>query len=91
MDIHENDLVIAVEDSGGGIPPDVRARIFQPYQSIPGNGAPGLGLAVAQRIASAHGGRIELFTSLGEGSTFAVRLPLATPVPEARAIREVRP
>jgi hypothetical protein len=91
VDIHENDLVIAVEDSGGGIPPEVRARIFQPYQSIPGNGAPGLGLAVAQRIATAHGGRIELFTSLGEGSTFAVRLPLATPVPEARTASEVRP
>lgn len=78
QDTYQNDLVISVEDTGSGIPSDVRARIFEPYQSIRGYGGLGLGLAVSQRIASAHGGRIDLLTSLGEGSTFTVRLPIAS-------------
>ncbi|MHC1789617.1 sensor histidine kinase [Solidesulfovibrio sp.] len=76
QDTYQNDLVISVEDMGGGIPGDVRARIFQPYQSIKEYAGLGLGLAVSQRIAGAHGGRIELLSSLGEGSTFTVRLPI---------------
>jgi two-component sensor histidine kinase len=75
-DAYQNDIVVSVEDTGGGIPSDVRADIFQPYQSIREYPGLGLGLAVSQRIASAHGGRIELFTSLGEGSAFSVRLPV---------------
>ena len=79
QDAYQQELVISVEDTGSGIPSDVRTAIFEPYQSIRACG--GLGLAVSQRIASAHGGRIELLTSLGEGSTFTVRLPIASVLP----------
>ena len=81
QDAYQQELVISVEDTGSGIPSDVRTAIFEPYQSIRACGGLGLGLAVSQRIASAHGGRIELLTSLGEGSTFTVRLPIASVLP----------
>jgi two-component system sensor histidine kinase QseC len=50
-----------VEDSGPGVPPELRARIFDRHFRVPGSsgGAGGLGLSIAQRVAQLHGGRIE--------------------------------
>ncbi|MGH7314901.1 MAG: two-component system sensor histidine kinase NtrB, partial [Candidatus Rokuibacteriota bacterium] len=68
-------VAIAVTDTGGGIPPDERRRIFEPFYSRKRTGT-GLGLTIAQRIVATHGGRIDVETTPGRGSCFTVLLPL---------------
>ena len=69
------EVLIAVADTGPGIPPEERWRIFQPFFSKKPGGT-GLGLAIAQRIVSAHGGRIDLESLPGQGSRFTICLPV---------------
>jgi len=66
---------VAVEDSGPGVSADVREHLFEPFFTTKRNGT-GLGLATAQRFASAHGGHIELGGSSLGGARFVVHLPL---------------
>jgi signal transduction histidine kinase len=73
--------VIQVEDHGVGIAAVEQKRIFEKFYRIPTseNGAvsgTGLGLALVAHIAEAHGGRVEVDSVLGKGSTFSIRLPL---------------
>jgi len=68
------DLVLAVEDNGEGIPPDVRARMFELFYSNR-KGGTGLGLAIVERIAGGHGASLEVDSRLGAGTTVAVRFP----------------
>jgi signal transduction histidine kinase len=70
-------VAVSVSDTGPGITPEERERIFRPFWSRDGGGT-GLGLAIAGELAAALGGRIELDTAPGEGSRFALVLP-ATP------------
>jgi signal transduction histidine kinase len=79
----QNDVVgIAVRDEGPGITPAERGTVFKlfrrgkcgPVSQTPGTG---LGLAISKRIVQAHGGRIELESQVGKGSTFTVTIPLA--------------
>jgi signal transduction histidine kinase len=73
----DDHAVIAVTDQGGGIPPEVRARLFEPFMTTkPVGKGTGLGLAVAYGIVKTHRGRIEVETELGKGTTFSVWLPL---------------
>jgi two-component system sensor histidine kinase SenX3 len=73
--------VIEVTDRGVGIAPEEQERIFEKFyraptpenRLIPGAG---LGLALAEHIAAAHGGRVAVRSSPGQGSTFTIRLPL---------------
>lgn len=64
-----------VRDTGGGISPEARKRIFEPFFTTRNTGGTGLGLAVAWRIASAHGGQILVDSEIGRGSAFYVVLP----------------
>jgi len=75
-------LALAVTDTGDGIAPEVRRRIFEPFYSTkpPGRGT-GLGLAICREIASALKGRIDVESEPGRGSTFT----LVVPAPEWRA------
>ena len=57
---------VAVEDTGPGIPPEMRERLFRPFVSQTGGGT-GLGLAIAKELSSALGGRIELDSEVGQG------------------------
>jgi two-component system sensor histidine kinase HydH len=66
---------ITIADSGRGIAPEERWRIFQPFYSKKPGGT-GLGLAYAQRIVSAHGGRIDVDSIPEQGSRFTIYLPL---------------
>jgi PAS domain S-box-containing protein len=65
---------VSVSDTGSGIPPDQLNRIFEPFFTTKKKGT-GLGLMIVQRIVRAHGGRIELESNLGRGTTFRVWLP----------------
>jgi PAS domain S-box-containing protein len=68
------EVVIEVEDNGRGIPEENLSRIFSPFFGTNPNGA-GLGLPAVRRIARAHGGRVEVTSTPGLGSTFTIRLP----------------
>jgi two-component system NtrC family sensor kinase len=71
---------LTVSDNGEGIPPENLARIFDPFFTTKSDGkGVGLGLAVSYGIIQAHGGDIEVKSKVGEGSTFAVSLPLEQP------------
>jgi signal transduction histidine kinase len=70
----ERALVIAVDDSGPGVPEDLRERIFYPFFTTKERGS-GVGLAMAQKIVASHGGSLSLETR-GPGAHFRVRLPL---------------
>jgi len=66
---------VSVSDTGGGIPPEQINRIFEPFFTTKKRGT-GLGLMIVQRIVRAHGGRIELESHVGRGTTFRIWLPL---------------
>ena len=80
------DLEITFGDEGPGIPDEILPRVFDPFFTTkpPGQGT-GLGLAIAQGIVVDHGGRIEITSREGAGTTVRVILPVgAPPVPETR-------
>lgn len=66
---------VHVADTGGGIPEEQINRIFDPFFTTKKKGT-GLGLMIVQRIVRAHGGRIELESHVGRGTTFRIWLPL---------------
>jgi signal transduction histidine kinase len=68
-------LALTVTDTGGGIPPELLPRIFEPYVTTKAKGL-GLGLAIARRIVEAHGGRIDAESGARQGTRFRVTLPL---------------
>ena len=68
--------VVAVEDSGPGVPADRRDRLFEPFFTTKPRGT-GLGLAVSRAIARAHGGDLAEVGVPGGGACFALRLPRA--------------
>lgn len=65
---------VSVNDSGGGIPQEQLNRIFEPFYTTKKKGS-GLGLMIVQRIIRDHGGRIDLESRVGEGTTFRLWLP----------------
>ncbi len=77
--------VIAVEDSGRGIPPEDQKKIFQLFFTTRPGGT-GIGLANTSRFVQLNSGRIEFESQPGRGTTFRVKLPLA-PVSKARTTR----
>ena len=72
---------IAFVDTGHGIPSGLERRIFDPFFTTKevGKGT-GLGLSITYGIVKEHGGTISVVSRLGEGATFLIQLPLATPV-----------
>jgi signal transduction histidine kinase len=82
-----DEAVLTVRDTGVGIAPEHRDRIFERFYRVDQprsrqSGGTGLGLAIAREMALTHGGRIELESAPGAGSTFSLILPVA---PETRA------
>jgi len=72
-------VVLTVTDNGPGVPPELRAQIFEPFHSTKGHGGTGLGLAVARKIVTELGGTIELQNPPDGGAEFVVRLPTHSP------------
>jgi len=73
-------VLIAVEDDGPGIALAQRERIFDLYYTTKPAGT-GLGLGLVQRIVAEHGGRIDVDSKVGGGSTFTLHLPLKADSP----------
>ena len=71
----EDEAIVEVSDNGRGISEEDLTRIFNPFFTTRPGGT-GLGLPAVRRIARAHGGRVEVKSSPGKGSTFTVRLPI---------------
>ena len=74
---------IAVTDSGVGIPRKDRQRVFERFYRVDqsrasSTGGTGLGLAIVKHVASNHGGSVSVWSEEGLGSTFTLRIPLAS-------------
>ncbi len=88
----DDSVLVEVEDTGMGIPPLVRERIFEPfYTTKPIGQGTGLGLSICREIVHAHGGELLLQSEVGRGSTFTIVLPLAEagPAPDPEPSRPV--
>src|SRR5919201_2624960 len=72
--------VLEVRDTGAGMPPEVLARVFDPFFTTrPIGSGPGLGLSICHGIVTSLGGRIEAESTVGRGSTLRVTLPACAP------------
>jgi PAS domain S-box-containing protein len=69
-------VALSVSDTGRGIAPELRTRVFDPFVTTKGAGT-GLGLSIVHTIVTSFGGTIDVESELGHGSTFRVRLPIA--------------
>ncbi len=77
-----DEVLVEVSDSGVGIPLEIRERMFEPfYTTRPAGVGSGLGLTIARTIVEESGGRIEVESEAGRGSTFRVRLRSASAGP----------
>ncbi len=70
------EVVVTIGDTGGGIATEIVRKIFLPFFTTKEQGV-GMGLALAHKIVTAHGGRIEVESREGEGTTFTITLPRA--------------
>jgi signal transduction histidine kinase len=79
LGVHQTDgyVVMVVEDTGGGIPEEVRGRLFQSFVTSGKPGGTGLGLAMVKRTVDAHGGSIRVDSMIGSGTKFTIRIPCA--------------
>jgi signal transduction histidine kinase len=79
-----DDLVAEFSDTGCGIPPEILRHIFEPFFTTkPVGKGTGLGLSVSYGIVKRHGGRIDVESAVGKGTTFTVRVPVFGDVPPA--------
>ncbi len=93
LDTHSGQprLLLAVSDTGPGIPPEALARLFEKFQQVPSTRGrrrgTGLGLPFCKLVVEAHGGVIWADTVVGEGSTFSLLLPLTGSVGVGTALQ----
>ncbi len=76
VDAEGMSVAVSVEDRGGGIPEEIRSRVFDPFFSTKGEGT-GLGLAITLQIVAAHGGVVTCEAREGGGTAFRIALPIA--------------
>jgi len=69
--------VLRVSDSGPGVPPPLRERVFDPFFTTRKDGS-GIGLSFSHRIVTDHGGSLRVDTSRWGGAEFRIELPVAT-------------
>ena len=72
--MHADDVQVSVTDTGSGIPPEIAARLFQPFVTTKPDGM-GIGLSISRTIVEAHGGRLWLEPNPAGGSAFHFTLP----------------
>ena len=79
----DDQLRFIFRDTGRGIPPEIRDRLFESFVTRGKDDGTGLGLAVVKKIVDEHGGDICFETKLGEGTTFFIDIPLTPPQTDA--------
>ncbi len=77
----ESTLILSVQDSGPGIEPDDLPHLFDRFwranrSRTRGSGGSGLGLAIVKQIVEAHGGHVAVNSTIGQGTTFSIHLPI---------------
>ena len=79
--VEDGEAVISVTDEGPGIDPALRESVFERFWrgDDAGKGL-GLGLSIVRQVAQRHGGRVDLRSAVGDGSTFSIRLPVPVSV-----------
>ncbi len=77
--VEEQEIALSISDNGPGITENMKDKIFTPFESGKNKFGTGLGMPIAKQIFDQHGGRIEIETAEGKGTTFTVLLP-AKPV-----------
>ncbi|MBC7240224.1 MAG: hybrid sensor histidine kinase/response regulator, partial [Chloroflexi bacterium] len=81
-EIQGNEIIVSVSDTGVGIASEDLPHIFEEFRNLSkgsssgGSGGFGLGLSISRRLVEAHGGRLWAESTLGQGSTFFLSLPL---------------
>ena len=70
-----NHIFVRISDSGPGVPPDIREKVFDPFYTTK-NTSTGIGLSICHRIISDHGGSISISTGKWGGAEFVIELPL---------------
>jgi len=82
LDVRDEWALMAISDTGIGMPEDMRRRVFEPFFTSKGPRGTGLGLAVSWGIVTRHGGTIEVDSAPGQGTTFRLRLPIPVTLPD---------
>ena len=82
LETRRESIVVKVADNGPGIPPEDLPHVFEKMYRVEKEGTravegSGLGLSIAKRIVELHGGQMAVDSTMGKGTTFSVRLPLA--------------
>ena len=75
IDAIEEQVVLRISDTGGGIAPEAMPALFEPFERYGDLQTSGVGLAVAKAIVEAHGGKISVRSVVGKGTTVDIRLP----------------
>ena len=80
---NDESVCLSITDTGTGIPAEIMDRLFDPFFTTKSDGT-GLGLAVCKKIIEDHGGRIEVQSMLGKGTTFTICFPTTPPSRHSR-------
>jgi signal transduction histidine kinase len=74
-ELADGEVLLSVEDSGPGVPPEILPRLFEPFFTTKDSGT-GLGLSIAYTLVDANGGRLEALAPRGRGARFGMRFPV---------------
>src|SRR5207244_4111306 len=77
VDQRDGQALVQVRDQGSGMPPEVLARLGEPFFTTKERGS-GLGLGISRRVVDEHGGRLEVQSQPGQGTSVTVLLPVVS-------------